>query len=82
MQGAKKRHVIPAKAPRPPRRIGGGISCVHWIPAFAGMTIILLALVLSVHAAEFPTPTGYVNDLAQVIRPETSTQLTNILTQF
>jgi uncharacterized protein len=46
------------------------------------MTIILIALPFYAHAIDHPEPAGYINDLANVIRPETTIQLANIITQF
>lgn len=45
--------------------------------------ITLLTLIPSIASAlNFPKPTGFINDYVGAINTETSTQLTNILTQF
>ncbi len=44
--------------------------------------LLLLALPSFAAAANFPKPTGFVNDFAGVINQSEKTQLTNIITQF
>jgi uncharacterized protein len=46
------------------------------------LTLGLVLLSLTAAAQDFPKPTGYINDFANIISPEISTQLSNIIRQF